>query len=434
MNPGKRVCVIGAGPSGIAAAKNLLDMELEVVVYDYGSEVGGNWVFTDQPSHSSVFETTHIISSKALSQYDDFPMPADYPDYPSHQQLAAYFQDYARHFALYPRIRFGTTVQRCELEKDQRWKVITTKGGVTSEEHFDALAVCNGHHWKPRYPEYPGQFTGQLMHSHEVKRFALFTGKRVLVIGGGNSACDVAVESCRVSASTDISWRRGYWVVPKFIFGKPTDTIGGFLHHLPGVVWRKATGLMIKTIQGSNSSYGLPDPEADFGFHHPTLNSELFYFIRHGKIRPRPDIERYDGRTVHFKDGTSGEYDVVVACTGYCIAHPFFDPGLVDYSHGDVSLYLRMIHPSIRNLYFIGMFQPLGCIWPGAELQSKLMAAELAGHWKRPADIARLAQEEVAHPDFRQIKTPRHTITVDYHKFRKRLLRELSKVNQPTHA
>lgn len=427
MSDKKRVCVIGAGPSGITAAKNLLDQSLQVVVYDYGYDVGGNWVFSDKPSHSSVFETTHIISSKTLSQYDDFPMPPDYPDYPSHQQLAAYFQAYARHFNLYEHIEFETLVVHCSRDSHGKWHVTTRKKDRVKTEIFDALAVCNGHHWKPRYPEYPGTFSGKLMHSHDVKRFAEFSDKRVLVIGGGNSACDVAVESSRVSTTTDISWRRGYWVVPKFIGGKPTDTIGGLIRYLPSIVWRKITGLLIKLVQGKNSSYGLPDPDDDFGFHHPTLNSELFYFIRHGKIKPRTDVDRYDGSKVHFKDGSVSEYDVIVACTGYWISHPFFDSDFIDYSTGDVPLYLRMLHPKLQNLYFIGLFQPFGCIWPGAELQSKIMAHELSGKWKRPANMEALAQREVNHPDFNQIKTPRHTITVDYHAFRKRLQKELGR-------
>lgn len=426
MSEKKRVCVIGAGPSGITAAKNLLDEHHTVVVYDYGHEVGGNWVFSDKPSHSSVFETTHIISSKTLSQYDDFPMPDDYPDYPSHNQLAAYFQAYAKQFNLYPHIEFETLVVHCSRDSHGKWHVTTKKYDRVKTEVFDALVVCNGHHWKPRYPEYPGEFTGRFMHSHDVKRFSDFAGERVLVIGGGNSACDVAVESCRVSTTTDISWRRGYWVIPKFIFGKPSDTIGGvIIKLLPTAISRKITSLMVRILQGKNTRYGLPEPEHDFGFHHPTLNSELFYFIRHGKIKPRPDIQRFDRNKVHFTDGSSAEYDTVVACTGYWIDHPFFDKSFIDYSHGEVPLYLRMLHPEIPNLYFIGLFQPIGCIWPGSELQSKIMARELAGKWKRPDNIQNLAQREVEHPDYRQIKTPRHTITVDYHKFRKRLLREL---------
>jgi hypothetical protein len=428
MSEAKRVCVIGAGPSGITAAKNLRDENCSVVIYDYGHEVGGNWVYSDKPSHSSVFETTHIISSKTLSQYEDYPMPEDYPDYPSHQQLAAYFQGYARHFNLYPLIEFNTLVVHCSRDSHGKWHVTTKKNNHVKTEIFNALAVCNGHHWKPRHPEYPGTFTGTYMHSHDVKRWSDFSGQRVLVIGGGNSACDVAVESCRVSAGTDISWRRGYWVIPKFMGGKPSDTIGGSVDILPSFLWRKATSFLIRLVQGKNSSYGLPEPEDDFGFHHPTVNSELFYFIRHGKIKPRPDIVHYDGQKVFFKDGSVGEYDIVVACTGYWINHPFFDTSFIDYSHGAVPLYLRMLHPEIDNLYFIGLFQPLGCIWPGSELQSRIMARELAGKWKRPANLKELTEKELQHPDFDQINTPRHTITVDYHAFRKRLKKELARI------
>lgn len=419
------VCVIGAGPSGITAAKNLLDKGLHVTVYDFGNEVGGNWVFSDTESHSSVFETTHIISSKKLSQYDDFPMPDDYPDYPSHRHLAAYFQAYARTFDLYPHIQFQTLVKKCDYTKSGKWLVTTVKDGVTTQRIFDALAVCNGHHWLPRMPQYPGHFDGEFLHSHNVKRFSHFTDKRVLVIGGGNSACDVAVESSRVAASVDLSWRRGYWIVPKFISGQAADVFGEKLHFLPRWLWQKVTGLSIKIRNGSNKLYGLPEPEAPFGSHHPTVNEDLFYTIRHGRIKPRPDIARLEGSKVHFNDGTVGEYDTIVACTGYIIAHPFFDKNFIDYSEGDVPLWLKMLHPTIPNLYFIGLFQPLGCIWPGAELQSKIMARELSGQWKRPKDIEKRIAHELQHPDLDQIKTPRHTITVHYQKFRNRLLEQL---------
>lgn len=424
----KRVCVIGAGPSGITAAKNLLDQGLEVVVYDLGKEVGGNWVFTEEVGHSSVFETTHIISSRTLSQYDDFPMPEDYPDYPSHRHLAAYFQSYARHFNLYPHIRFQTLVKSCTRENDGSWKVISIADGIESSERFDALAVCNGHHWLPRMPEFPGNFEGAFIHSHEVKRFSMFQGKRVLVIGGGNSACDVAVESSRVAASVDMSWRRGYWIAPKFMMGKPADVFSTKIHWLPRKLWQKISAISLFFRNGKNSDYGLPEPEGPLGSHHPTINEDLFFTIRHGKIKPRPDIERLEGNTVHFKDGSSGAYDVIVACTGYVISHPFFEQSLIDYSTGDVPLWLRMMHPTMNNLYFIGLFQPLGCIWPGAELQSKIMAREIAGVWKRPQNIVKLIEKELQQPDFHQINTPRHTITVDYHRFRNRLLKHLPKV------
>jgi thioredoxin reductase len=425
MRMKKRVCVIGAGPSGITAAKNLLDEGHQVTVFDLGTEVGGNWVFNENTGHSSVFETTHIISSRTLSEYADFPMPADYPDYPSHRHLARYFQDYASHFKLYPHIRFNTLVESCILKDEGQWLVSTVSDGIHAEQDFDALAVCNGHHWLPRMPLYPGSFAGEFIHSHEVKKFSRFAGKRVLVIGGGNSACDVAVESSRVAASVDLSWRRGYWIAPKFMMGKPADVFSTKIHWLPRSLWQKLSALSLFFRNGRNTDYGLPEPDGPLGSHHPTINEDLFFTIRHGKIKPRPDIERIDGEIVYFKDGSSGAYDIIVACTGYIISHPFFDKQLIDYSEGEVPLWLRMIHPDIRSLYFIGLFQPLGCIWPGSELQSKIMARELSGKWHRPTDIQKRIIGELKNPDFRQINTPRHTITVDYHRFRKRLLQQL---------
>ena len=423
----KKICIIGAGPSGITAAKNLLDENLDVTVFDYGNEVGGNWVFNEKEGHSSVFETTHIISSKTLSQYDDYPMPEDYPDYPSHKNLAEYFKNYAEHFNLYPHIQFQTLVKNCVITENKTWEITTERNGITNTQIFDALVVCNGHHWLPRMPRYEGNFAGEFIHSHAVKRFARFKDKKVLVIGGGNSACDVAVESSRIAQSVDLSWRRGYWITPKFMYGKPADIVGEKLNWVPKKIWQKLIAASLYLRNGKNTMYGLPNPEAAFGFHHPTINEDLFYTIRHGKIKPRPDIVRLENHQVYFNDGSVGEYDIIVACTGYIITHPFFDINFIDYSEGNVPLWLRMMHPTVENLYFIGLFQPLGCIWPGSELQAKIVARELSGKWSRPKNIQKLINDELNHPDFDQIKTPRHTVTVDYHKFRKRLLQQLPK-------
>ena len=431
---GARVCVIGAGPSGIAAAKNLRDAGLSVVVYDRGREVGGNWVFDDSAKHSSVFETTHIISSKRFSQYADYPMPDHYPDYPSHKLLAEYFQGYARRFELYPHIQFETSVLRCEKTPGERWAVTTTRGEQTETTLFDALVVANGHHSVPRYPQYPGTYSGELSHSHDYKRAEPFRGKRVLVIGGGNSACDVAVETARVAASTDLSWRRGYWIVPKFLFGQPVD----YIHHvidkrlgfLPTSTRLRALEKVLRLLNGRNADYGLPEPDHHLGETHPTLNSELLYFIRHGEIRARPDIARYDGKTVHFTDGQAAEYDAIVACTGYVIAHSFFHPAFIDFRAGPVPLYLKMLHADHPTLFFVGLFQPLGCIWPGAELQAKLAARMLTGQWSPPQDLRGAIARELHPPDVAQLDAPRHTITVEANAFHRRLHRELASASR----
>ena len=423
----KRVCVIGAGPSGITAIKNIHEKGLAVVAYDYNHDVGGNWIFSEKESHSSVFETTHIISSKTLSQYEDFPFSAEVADYPSHKELRNYFQAYAKKFNLYPLIRFNTLVKSSVLNAENIWEVTTQCEGKESTEKFTDLVVCNGHHWQPKYPNYPGKFTGEFLHSHQYKKSAPFKDKKVLVIGGGNSACDVAVETSRISQKTSISWRRGYRILPKFIMGKPADIFASSMTFLPIGLRNFLAGIMVKMATGPNSWYGLPKVNHKFGATHPTVNSELLYMIRHGKVKPKPDIEKFDNATVYFKDGSKEDFDAVIACTGFVLAHPFFDKSFLNYSSGPVPLYLKMFHPKMNNLFFIGMFQPLGCIWPGAEQQSKLAACAINGEWKRPQNIAQLCEREVTNPHMKQLATSRHTITVDFHKFLRQIKAELRK-------
>lgn len=426
----KRVCVIGAGPSGISAIKNIRDQGIDVLAYDLNSDVGGNWIFTENESHSSVFETTHIISSKTLSAYADFPFDSSVADYPSHEELRHYFQAYSKAFDLYPHIQFNTLVKHCQLLENGLWEVTIVQNKHESKSIFSDLVVCNGHHWQPKYPSYPGAFKGEYLHSHQFKKAAPFANKKVLVIGGGNSACDVAVETSRVSEKTSISWRRGYRILPKFLMGKPTDVIGSAMTFLPVRLRNFLAGLMVKFSIGSNAMYGLPKVEHKFGATHPTVNSELLYKIRHGKVNPKGDIERFENKTVYFKDGTHEEFDVIIACTGFVLAHPFFDKAFLNYSDGPVPLYLKMFHPDYSNLYFIGMFQPLGCIWPGAEQQSKLAALALTGQWERPKNLKALCEREVTHPHMKQISTSRHTITVDFHKFVRDIKRQIKKAKQ----
>jgi len=424
----KRVCIIGAGPSGLPAIKNISEAGISVVAYDYNSDVGGNWIYNEKESHSSVFETTHIISSKTLSQYEDYPFKPEVSDYPSHEELRNYFQSYAKYFNLYRHIQFNTLVKSCVRLDNGHWEVTTIKDDNEYVEIFTDLVVCNGHHWEPKYPNYSGKFTGDFLHSHLYKKAASFANKKVLVIGGGNSACDVAVETSRVSTKTAISWRRGYRIIPKFLMGKPTDVFAIKMNFLPIFLRNLLAGFIAYINNGSNKIYGLPEPDHKFGATHPTINSELLYKIRHGKIKPRVEIERFEGKKVFFKDKSKEDFDVVIACTGFVLAHPFFDKKFLNYSEGPVPLYLKMFHPTYDNLYFIGMFQPLGCIWPGAEQQSKLAALALKGSWKRPANIDVLCEREVTHPHMKQINTSRHRITVDFHRFMRDLKTQIIKI------
>lgn len=421
-----RICIIGAGPSGITAAKNLLQAGLRnFVVYDRQDQVGGNWVFAPQLVHSSVYETTHIISSKRLSQYEDYPFPADYPDYPSHKQLLAYFQSYAQHFGIMDYIQFNTEVARAEEQPDSRWRITLGDGRV---ETFDHLIVANGHHWDPRMPAYPGQdtFTGTFLHSHQYKTAAPYRDQRVLVIGGGNSACDIAVETGRISAFTAISMRRGYYIVPKFIMGMPADIMAAHARRLPRPLYKAALHIGLKIGVGDYATYGLQRPSFGILQSHLTMNSELLYYLRHGRVHPRRDIARFEGDTVHFVDGKAEQYDAIIAATGFRISFPFFDKSFLDFDDGkDVPLYLHVFHADHPSLFFCGLVQPLGSIWPLSDLQAKLIASFIAGGYDLPAD---LHQRITAQVDYRKrnfIKAVRHTIETEYFMHRDALEREI---------
>jgi len=294
--PNARICVIGAGPSGLAALKNLKEQGLhQVCVFEKNNQIGGNWVYDEANTHASVYATTHIISSKRWSQFDDYPMPADYPDYPSHVQLLAYFQGYAAHFGLDPFIRFNTTVTQVKPCEQGRWLVVYEDSEGRQEAVFDYVLVANGHHWDPITPEYPGNFNGEILHSHQYKKAEGFAHKKVLVVGGGNSACDVAVEIARVATHTHISMRRGCHILPKFIVGKPTDVAFAAIRWMPVWLRQKVIRLVIRILQGRYAKYHLMQPDCGPLEMHPTINSELLYFIRHGRIKPRPGIDRFDG-------------------------------------------------------------------------------------------------------------------------------------------
>ena len=426
----KRVCVIGAGPSGITAAKNCLQFGLEVVVFEKNDKVGGNWVFNAKTGHSSVYENTHLISSKSWSGFEDYPMPDSYPDYPSHLQLQSYFENYAKDFQVMPKIRFDHTVLQVLLDDDQRWQIkYQDQSGAQQIEVFDYLMVANGHHNEPKYPSYPGEYTGKFLHSHDFKGVdESWRNKNVLVIGAGNSACDISVEVARVTKTVYLSMRGPQWFFPKFIFGQPGDVFAAKSRWLPRRVRQYGLKFLVSLIQGPYSRYGLPTNTTLPLNTHPTLNSDLLDYIRHGRIKPMPAIKRWDGLTVEFVNGEKKDFDLICAATGFWTTFPFFDQSLIDFKElAKVPLYKKMMHEKYDNLYFIGLFQPLGCIWPLADYQARLACLEILGKYQRPKNMRAAIDYEVNNPHFDFDPGQRHAMEVDYHLFRKELRGELKR-------
>src|SRR3712207_4206818 len=223
-----RTCVIGAGSSGIAAVKALHGRGFDVDCYEKSDRVGGNWVWRNKNGMSSSYRSLHINTSRERMEYSDFPMPKSYPDFPHHSHIARYFDDYVDHFGFRDRIRFETGVERAARMADGTW-TLTTDAGET--RRYDTLFVANGHHWDPRWPEpaFPGSdsFAGEQIHSHAYVDPEQLRGKDVVVLGMGNSAMDIAVDASHHANSTVLAARRGAWIIPKYLFGKPLDQIGG---------------------------------------------------------------------------------------------------------------------------------------------------------------------------------------------------------------
>jgi len=358
--------IIGAGPCGLGVAKALRDAEIPYVQAEADDDVGGNW-------YHGVYESAHIISSRKTTEYADYPMPADYPDFPSRQQMADYYRIYADTFGLRENIQFNTKVAMCRSVTDDKWEVEFAGG---EKETFRGVIVCNGHHWDRRFPSYPGEFAGEMMHSKDYRTSTQLQGKRVLVVGGGNSACDIVSEAARVGAEAHLSLRRGYWFLPKTMFGKPSAESPAIL--LPVFVQRFILKLMLRVVIGKYSDYGLPNPDHKLFEHHPTVSSEVLHYLKHGRIKPHTDIARLDGNTVHFVDGTSVDVDTIVCATGYYVSFPFLPEGLVPVKNENIAqLYAGLVLPEHKNLYVFGTQQirygvgPL--ITPAAKLLAKII-------------------------------------------------------------
>jgi cation diffusion facilitator CzcD-associated flavoprotein CzcO len=380
--------IVGAGFSGLGVAAAFVRSGIPVDVLEAEDAIGGNW-------HHGVYETVHIISSRKTTEYADYPMPADWPDFPSAAQMLAYLNAYCDHAGVRERLRLRTRVVGIAPAEEApgTWAVTTERRlhragdgagdgdglGVEVERStkiYAGVVVCNGHHWCPRMPEYPGRFDGELLHSKAYKRPEQLRGKRVLVIGGGNSACDIAVEASRFAESAHVSMRRGYWFMPKTFLGVPSIEL--MRPWMPPFAQRLLVKAMVRVVVGPYERYGLMHPDHEPLEHHPTINSELLYHLRHGRITPHPDVARWDGRVVTFADGAKETFDLVIAATGYDLSFPFLAEGVLSWRDGFPQLIGGCMPPDRKNLFFFGLGQPRYGAGPLISAGAELLCAAVA--------------------------------------------------------
>jgi cation diffusion facilitator CzcD-associated flavoprotein CzcO len=363
-----RSCIIGAGAAGMAALQVLTHRGFAVECFERTDRVGGHW-HTD-------YDSLHLITSRDVSGFAGYPMPADYPVYPSRDQMRAYLESFARHHGLYERIAFGTEVTairpRGRAGRDG-WTVETSDG---SSRAYDAVLIANGHLTDPCIPRYEGEFTGNQLHSSGYRNLGDIEGDRVLVVGAGNSGCDVVVDAANARLDAHISIRHGQMFQPKAIFGRPRAELR-WLARLPAFAQERVTRALINVVVGPPSAYrGLPEPATrNLDKQRPVVNNLLLYWIQHGRITAQPGIERFAGRTVHFTDGTRSDFDTVIWATGFKTTFPFLDRSLLTWENGTPLRVGGLTVPvGLERLYFVGLAAPRGPQLPVYSAQSELIA------------------------------------------------------------
>lgn len=413
----KRYCIIGAGPAGLITGRAFNQFGINFDIIERFSDVGGIWEIKNQGS--PMYESAHFISSKKISNIPNYPMPEDYPSYPNHRQILSYLKSFARDNDLYKNILFNTSVSN--VEKDGgNWSVKLSNGDVRV---YQGVVVCNGNTWDPLKPKYPGHFSGEERMSNSFKHAREFNNKRVLIVGGGNSACDIACDAATNAKQAYISMRRGYHFIPKFVFGMPVDE---FAHKrsLPDRVARSLYRLLMKIYNGDLKKLGLQSPDHPLFASHPLMNTQLLHYLGHGDIKAKPDIKEFEGSTVKFVDGTSVDVDLVMYATGYKVTYPFLDKKHFNWLGKYPDLFLSVFHKEYDNLFVIGLHQTDGGAYGFFNLQANMIANFLIDQDRMPNRAKKFSHmKQTIVPNLsggiQYIKSARHETYVQKKAYRK---------------
>ncbi|GAA5216496.1 flavin-containing monooxygenase [Streptomyces thinghirensis] len=387
-----RVCVIGAGLSGLAVAHALKARGIGFVCLEKALDVGGIWRQPEAAERGPGYLSLHLNTAKQLTGYADFPMPDSYPLYPRHSQVAAYLRSFADRAGLRDHVELRTEVVSVDQDADGMWTVVSREAdGAMAARRFEQVIVASGHHTDPALPDpLPAgseSFTGTILHSLDYRDGGDFAGRRVVVVGLGASAVDIAADLSRHAAETVLSVRRGLHIVPKQLYGKSLDEIAEapWWNEMSFAERRKWAEEALLVARGRLADYGLPEPDHPVFSSATTLSDEILSRIRHGAVTPKPAIASFDGDEVVFTDGTRVAADAVVYCTGFHMTFPFLPAGCPVAADGSVELYRRVVPADRPGLYFVGLVRPVGAITRLVEAQAQWVARIIDGEAELPA-------------------------------------------------
>ncbi|HRK19831.1 MAG TPA: NAD(P)-binding domain-containing protein [Hyphomicrobiaceae bacterium] len=430
-----KYCIIGAGMSGVAVAKTFIQRGIPFDIVERENDIGGLWNI--KTGSRVVYESTHLVSAVSSTAFEDYPVSTDevtpdgpIPDYPSHEWVMNYLRDYARIFGVTPRVEFGRTVEKLAPVGDGTWTVKIA--GEPSPRTYKGVVVANGHHEAPRLPTYPGDFAGEIIHSRQYVSQRQVRDRRVLVVGAGNSACDIIKDAAHASgAKVVMSMRRGTWFVPKFILGFPTGDVVGtiewLLTPLPRLVKRYLFQASLWVLQGPPTRYHMPAPAYAIDKAHPTMSDDVPRLVSHGRVIVRPEIARYEGNDVVFTDGSRETVDVIIFATGYKFEIPFLDRSEYFDANGRPTLYKQFAHPRHPNLFFAGLIQANGSIWRLADYQGRIIANAIVAERSDPSEYAEFrARVSRPTPVSKEVfvDSERHKLEANYFDYARDLKRE----------
>lgn len=389
--------IVGAGPAGLVTARAFLRQGIDVELLERHDRPGGIWNI--EQDGSPMYTSCNFISSREFGGFIGYPMPEHYPMYPTWSQIRDYVHGFARDFGLDKLIRLRSEVvhaKQVHTEQGSYWETELADGEV---RQFRGLVIATGAQWAPNRPTFANEasYSGRIIHSAEYTGPEMMTGRKVMVVGAGNSGVDIVADASFHADAAYLSTRRGYWFLPKFLFGVPVPDLlaGNVPPQESGPLAGKTMGEIFELVLGTLgdlSTFGLPTPDHELGASHPIVNGQVLHCLAHGMLEHRNDLIGFDGNYAITSDGRRTEVDLVITATGYDVDVPWLDEGVLGYVDGHPCHRMGTFLPGVDDLYLAGALHFAGNTFSIFDRTVHVAAAHakatLLGHTDRAAALA----------------------------------------------